>query len=266
MIALARKAVVAVARNQVRRLLGGATRGGHTTQEWDASARAAHAVGIYDGIKPYLGSVTDKVGLEVGPGDNLDVCHCFIVAGARQMIAVERFAHVVKRPFGVTVLRDSVENIHLAEESIDFAYSHDVFEHVNDVTGAFRSVFRVLKPGGLFINSIDLRGHNSFKDEKRPLEHLTCPDWLYSLMHSHVITSNRVGADRFTVFAQSVGFEVEELHPLVKADVGYVTDLLPRVLPRWRDRPLYEIGILQLLLVLRKPGEDHEQDRNNGIR
>src|SRR3982075_2491960 len=43
----------------------------------------------------------------------------------------------------------------------------------------------------MFVNAIDFSGHNMFELESAPLSFLVCPGWLYNLMHSHIVTSNR---------------------------------------------------------------------------
>jgi SAM-dependent methyltransferase len=253
MLTRIRKIVLAVARNQAKRLLGGAVRGGHRTSVWGSATRAAHAREIYHTVAPHLGPVVGKVGLEIGPGDNLDVCSIFVTAGASRMLAVERFAHNTAVPPGVELVQQEIETLNLPLDSIDFAYSNDVFEHVQDVAGAFKAVFATLRPGGLFVNSIDLRGHNSYSDPTRPLEHLTCPDWLYQLMHSHVVTSNRISASEFADAASDAGFLIEGTQALATAEQKYLDGLRPRLAARWRDLPNDDLGVVQLLLVLRKP-------------
>ncbi|MBN9524310.1 methyltransferase domain-containing protein [bacterium] len=253
MITRLSKTAAAVARNQGHRFFGGATRGGHRTVAWDAAARAAHAAEIFARLAPLVGAVSGRVGLEIGPGDTLGVCRLFRAAGAARVYAVERFAHPTDVPDGVELLRDEVEHIALPPGSVHFAYSNDVFEHVRDVPGAFRSVAAALAPGGVFVNSVDLRGHNSYNDARRPLEHLCCPDWLYSLMHSHIVTSNRVRPCEFVAAARAAGFVVEVCRAEASADPAYLATVRRRALRRWRGLPDFDLATTQLMLACRKP-------------
>jgi SAM-dependent methyltransferase len=243
---------IAVARNQVKRVSGGATRGGHRTTAWSAEARETHAREIYQLLAPYVGPVVGKTGLEIGPGDNLDACRLFVAAGATRMLAVERFSHPTDVPAGITLVASEIEQLDVPPESIDFIYSHDVFEHVRDVPAAFHAIARALKAGGRAVHSVDLRGHNSFNNAVRPLEHLTCPDWLYSLMHSHIVTSNRIRVVDLRKAAEMAGLVVDECRPLAVADGDYVRSLRERLLPRWRELPTDDLATLQVLISCHK--------------
>jgi SAM-dependent methyltransferase len=246
-----RKIVAAVLRNQAHRLIGGALRGGHCTSAWTEPERRRHGEKIWATLSPHLGPVKGQTGLEVGPGDNLSVCvHC-IEHGATRMYAVEQYAGMGSVPPKLQLILGKIEDTRLPEP-VDFAYSNDVFEHVLDVPGAMRAIYAALKPGGRFVSSIDLRGHNAFGTEGRPLDFLTCPDWLYDLMGSHIVTSNRLRAQDFEREARSAGFEVEVSRALACADMAYVREVLPQVLPRYRLLGEKELATLQFLLVLRK--------------
>ena len=247
-------AAFAVLRNFAHRLLRGPTRGGHRSADWDAAARRRHAERIYDTVAPHLETRDgrDVVGLEVGPGDTLGVCSLCLERGmASRMYAVERFAHPASAP-GVTVVTDEVERIRLPEP-VDFALSNDVFEHVRDVPAAFRSVYAALRPGGRFVSSIDLRGHNAFKNPARPLDFLTCPDWLWRAMFSHVVTTNRVRRSGLASAARAAGFEVMEDRALAVTRPEYLRENRQHMLPRYRSLPDDDLSCLQLLLVLRRP-------------
>lgn len=246
------QAAIAVMRNQAHRLTGGALRGGHRVAWWSEGERQRHAAEIFDTLSPHLGPIDGGTGVEIGPGDNLDVCARFLEAGSRKMYAVERFGREGAGTTDIELLRADIEAIELPER-VDFAYSNDVFEHVNDVSGALASVFGALRPGGLFASSIDLRGHNIFGAPGHPLDFLSCPDWLYSLMFSHVVTSNRVRVHEIVKAARHAGFEVVRSDPLAVAVDGYLETYRPHFLSRYRDIPDEELRVLQLLLVLRRP-------------
>lgn len=247
-----RQIVAAVLRNQAHRLIGGALRGGTRTSAWPEAERRRHCEKIWSVLSPHLGDVKGQVGLELGPGDNLMVCMRCIEHGAARMYAVEKYAGMPSTPPNVQLIRKPIEDTQLPE-AIAFAYSNDVFEHVLDVPGALRAIHAALLPGGRFVNSIDLRGHNVFAIEGRPLDFLTCPDWLYRLMFSHVVTSNRLRVRDFERAARAAGFEVELSRPLATADATYLREVRPQMLARYRSLDEDELATLQLLLVLRKP-------------
>ncbi|MCW7541383.1 class I SAM-dependent methyltransferase [Aquabacterium sp. A7-Y] len=246
-----RQMVVAVLRNLAHRLLGGIRRGGHKTAVWSEEARRAHGESIYRVLSPYVGDVAGQTGLEIGPGDNLEVCGQFLKAGGEKMIAVERYAQP-PQVNGVSVLRAPIESMNL-DRQVDFAFSNDAFEHVADVPVAMKAIYKALKPGGRFICNIDLRGHNVFNRPQRPLDFLTCPDGLWRMMFSHIATTNRVRAHEFVQAAEGAGFVVKTAKALASADPAYLASVKPHMLPRYQRINDEELGIVQYLLVLERP-------------
>jgi len=244
--------LVGLARNQAHRVLGGAIRGGHRIAEWSEDERRGHCLGISRTFEPFLGDVRGKVGLEIGPGDNLGVCERLLDLGCSRMYAVEKFAHPTVVPANAVLIRQQVEEMELPQP-VDFAIANDVFEHVDSVRESTRRVFEALRPGGVFVNSVDLRAHNMFARPGRPLDHLTAPDWLYSLLTSHIVTSNRVRRVDLVNAATECGFQIEEVWSLATADEGYVRSLRDHLQPRYRQFSDDELSVLQVLLVLRRP-------------
>src|SRR5262245_13852770 len=107
--------LVALARNQAHRVLGGAFRGGHSTAAWSLESRDRHCRQILDTLGPSLGDVTDQVGLEIGPRDNLGVCALLMQRGCRRMYALEKFTHPTEIPAGVQVLHQRIEELQAPE-------------------------------------------------------------------------------------------------------------------------------------------------------
>lgn len=58
----------------------------------------------------------------------------------------------------------SLETLGVENESVDFCFSRNVFEHVQDVDSISRELFRILKPGAMMIHRIDFRDHRSCGD------------------------------------------------------------------------------------------------------
>lgn len=246
-------AVTSVVRNQLHRALGGALRGGHRTSTWTEQQRRNHAANISSVLFPHLGSLIGRTGLEVGPGDNLDVCKLCLSAGAKKMYAVERYSKPTSDDARLSVINSHIESIQLPEP-VDFAYSSDVFEHVGNVAAAYRSVYKSLKPSGLFVSTIDLRGHNVFNKTERALDFLTCPDWLWGLMFSHIATTNRIRAHEFVNLAQAAGFVCVRFESLASADPKYLSEVRPHLIERYQNLSDDALQILQLLVVLQRPG------------
>lgn len=252
MIQLGLRAVaIAVARNQAHRLLGGAIRGGHRTQRWSDEKRAGHERTIVNSLWPHLGPVIGRIAVEIGPGDSLNVCRRLIAEGCDRVYAVEKYAATDLTAEGVEVVRASIVDF-TPDEPVDLILSHDVLEHV-DVSAVMASCERLLAPGGRFVSSVDLRGHNAFNKPSRPLDFLTCPDWLYRTMHSHIETSNRVRPSELVAAAEAAGLTVELTQPLEQVDADYLKAVRPHLLPRYRDLPESDLSPTQLVIVATKP-------------
>jgi SAM-dependent methyltransferase len=247
-----RAGLIALARNQAHRVTGGALRGGHRVAGWSQAERDDHCREIVATLSPGLGDVTAQVGLEIGPGDNLGVCRLLVEHGCRRMLALEKFCHPTEIPERVVLQRQRVEDLQL-DEPVDFALSNDVLEHVDDVRRTMQRVFAALKPGGLFVSSVDLRGHNMFRNPARPLDHLTAPDWLYRLLTSHIVTSNRVRCSELVDAALRSGFVVECCEAQATANPAYLKLLRPHLLAGYRSLKDSDLEVLQVLLVLRRP-------------
>ena len=140
-------------------------------------------------------------------------------------------------------------------EPVDFIYSNDVMEHVDDPATIFRCAFNALKPNGKFVNNIDLAGHNAFSNAAQPLDFLTCPDWLWSLMFSHVVTTNRVRYSEFLRCATAAGFEVAKEDVLVRAAPDYLRQVRPDFIERYRKLMDEDLGVIQSRLVAVRPGK-----------
>jgi SAM-dependent methyltransferase len=100
------------------------------------------------------------------------------------------------------------------EGAFDVVYSHQVFEHVRHPEDLLREVYRVLKPGGLFVGSTShLEPYHSFSL------------WNYTPYG-------------FLTLLESAGFEVLELRPGIDAVTLTVRSMLPRtrLLSMWFDR------------------------------
>jgi SAM-dependent methyltransferase len=210
-----------------------------------------HGKSIFATIAPHLPDCNGKIGLEVGPGDNLEVCRLFLDSGAIRMIAVERYAIPMPDDDRTVVLHQDIERIQI-EKQVDFAYSNDAFEHVSDVSLAMQAVYRSLRPGGRFVCNVDLRGHNVFNNPQRPLDFLSCPDWLWRLMFSHIATTNRVRVHQLVRAATDAGFSVLSAECLAKADNEYLRQVRPHLLSRYGQLPDQELEVVQFLLTLER--------------
>jgi SAM-dependent methyltransferase len=173
-------------------------------------------------------------------------------SGAVFMYAVEKYGCDSPTVAGIEVVRTTVEELKLPIP-VDFVFSNDVLEHVLDVKGTMDRVYDALVPGGRFVSSTDLRGHNCYRRPGRELDFLTCPNWLWRTMFSHIETTNRVRRSQLVDVASSAGFRVLTDESLASADPAYVQSIRPRLLPQFCQLADDDLRCLQHLLVLEKP-------------
>ena len=273
----------------VHQVRGGMDRGGRDWSSRSVESHAAHVVEVFQNMRAAIGDVKGLTGAELGPGDDVAVAYCFLKAGAKKMYTIERFAsvklderaiaifgtldHMLKGLRAITaddVVARSGGQVTLdpnrldhkvglfetcgSPEPVDFIYSNDVMEHVDDPATIFRCAFNALKPNGVFVNNIDLAGHNAFSNAAQPLDFLTCPDWLWSLMFSNIVTTNRVRYSEFLRFARAAGFDVAREDVMLRADPDYLRRVRPDFIERYRSLLDEDLSVIQSRLVAVRPG------------
>ncbi|HEY2859789.1 MAG TPA: methyltransferase domain-containing protein [Terracidiphilus sp.] len=223
------------------------------------------AIAMYRTIAPHVGDVRGKLGLEIGPGDNLGLAECFLAAGARRVVCAEEFATVRRSEELSRIIHETLGGslapppelfLKLFEslvetERFDFIYSVDVFEHVDDPAVAAQCIAKLLNPGGVSVQNVDFRGHNAYAKTK--LDFLTCPDWLWGCLHSSLQTTNRVRFGQLVKDFEDAGLNLESLTPLEEAGDAYVEALRPYLNPRFAGLPTADLRVLQAIITCRRP-------------
>jgi SAM-dependent methyltransferase len=188
--------------------------------------------------------------LEIGPGDNVGVAIKFLVAGAKQVVCLDKFysSHaweqerniyqalreqltgVEKQIFDEVIdlnsgirgdsdkltylLGTGIEEAEAVYDpaSFDLIVSRAVFEHVYDPDAAFSVMEKLLKPGGYMLHKIDFRDHGMFsKHHHHPLTFLTIPDRVYRLMVYDSGKPNRKLVNYYRQTAAASGFATKIL-------------------------------------------------------
>ena len=250
--------------------------------------------------------------LELGPGDNLGVALRLIGAGAERVTTLDRFitwrdpeqqrrihraliaslppqqaeragaalsetSELGVDPSRIRVLQGvAAEDApsSLGEAGFDLIVSRAVLEHVNDLSGAFSAMDRMLAPGGAMAHKVDLRDHGLFTHGgHNPLTFLTVGDRVYRLMGEHSGLPNRRLADSYRTEMASRGYEARFLvthvighepdivpHPervpetLLGPARGMIAEIRPRLLPRYRSLSDEDLATAGIFLSAAKPG------------
>jgi glycosyltransferase involved in cell wall biosynthesis/SAM-dependent methyltransferase len=202
---------------------------------------------IYSGAS--IQALQDKRVLEIGPGDNFGVAIKFLLAGAKQVVCLDKFfsrQDGKKQSKIYQALREQLDDdekhifdevVRLDEgtvgdsekllcmygtgieeagevveaESFDLIVSRVVLQDVPEPDLAFSVMDRLLRPGGYLIHKIDFRDHGMFGARHHPLTFLTIPNWIYRLMTYDSGKANR----------RLIGYYRRKTHEL-----GYDTKLL----------------------------------------
>ena len=152
------------------------------------------------------------------------------------------------------LIRDHLEKAPLPV-SVDFLFSHDVLEHVEDLDGFFQACLKILKPGGIMAHKFDLTGHGLLEDPIPPLDFQTYPDWLYKLMFPKYSRATRNLLSIYIHQIQKKGFEDITVECLRKASAEYIDCIWPLLRPVVRLEPKDSVAQLELILSARKKSD-----------
>ena len=256
-----------------------------------------------------------KTVLEIGPGDNLGVAMEFLAAGAARVIAVEKFRPTrdpaQERQIYLTLrerhtaserarLDDAVDlssEIRLNPErlccltglgiedtgstvaagSIDLLISRAVLMEFPDSELAFRSMDRLLRPGGRSFHKIaPLHDYQMFRaNGYHPLEFLTVPDALYQPMVSDSGKPNRRLLSYYRDVMRRMNYRAEfhvvrvlgstrKYPPATWTDgideetrrqaAGMIATIRPRLLERYQALDDADLMTEDFFLVAQRPG------------
>jgi SAM-dependent methyltransferase len=222
--------------------------------------------------------IRNKVILEGGPGDSIGVPLLLLAAGAARVATIDKFKANVDPEHNRSIYQtlreslpeqerrrfDSVVTLNsemTADErylksiygtgleesdkvfeanSFDLIISRGVIQEIFDTDKVFASMDRVLRPGGKMIHKIDLRDYGLFSSNgHHPLEFLTIPDAVYSLMAKQSNRPSRKTVDYYRKKMAELGYEAGYYVTTITRP-GYIKpppELIPhqRTLERGRD-------------------------------
>jgi len=144
-----------------------------------------------------------------------------------------------------------LENIRLPEQ-VDFLYSFDVLEHVEDLEGFFAYCSEVVKPGGVMVHKFDLSGHGLFEDPMPPLDFQVFPTWLFDFIFPKYNRAVGHFADQFLEVMKRHGFGEFQIIPIRVAESAYLDEIWPhlRAEARMRDKDI--VKLLDLVVVAKR--------------
>jgi SAM-dependent methyltransferase len=226
--------------------------------------------------------IRDAVVSEIGCGDCLAAADMMLGLGAKHVHLVEFIPMIVREqhrealasliaddtlpnrgealaagdpprlnPERVTFHEGLLENVRLPEP-VDFLYSFDVLEHVEDLDGFFAYCGEVVRPGGLMMHKFDLSGHGQFEDPMPPLDFQTLPRWLYELAFPKYNRAVGNFADQFLACMEKHGFADLQVLPIRIAERAYLDEIWPELRKEARARSKDNVALLDLIILAKK--------------
>ena len=231
--------------------------------------------------------ITDKVVLEVGPGDSMGMGLLFLAHGAKKVYLVDRFKHIFWDDYDAIYYRNFLSEISnqdvpnrsvvkealrikngkiilnpdlleyrlgdaakipLEDSSVDFLFSNAVVEHVRHAELAVQEFARVTKDSGFNVHEVDLRDHFFSKE---PLRLLSYSDWLWDFMTcNRPGYSNRLRCSDYCKIFKSNKFIIERLFHTRTIEQTQVVSL--KLSSKFKEYPLEELTILAFWVLLKK--------------
>lgn len=245
----------------------------------------------YAGIwRQYGGGAADPSILELGPGANLGQGMLFVATGAKKYSGLDlymdpelynvhsyaaayellklaapasvrlkaseiysvREGRAVFNPDRMAYLhpRQSYD-IPLPEGSLDFAFSHSVFEHISDPEKTVAALWKVLRRGGISAHHFDMRDHADFS---KPLAFLAVDEktWRGNFAGERAyMYTNRKRLSDFVRMIEGTGFRILKVEPGEKVPMNEA--IRNGFHPDFRKYSLEDLAIVSALIVAQKP-------------
>jgi SAM-dependent methyltransferase len=138
-----------------------------------------------------------------------------------------RTSFIPDQPFGKELEENrynvNLENITFADNSFDMILTSDVAEHIRDINAAHQEIYRVLKPGGVYIFTVPYdpasHAHHTLVDTSQQEDIFLVPKQLHGDPLTGGILAYRVFGQAIFKDLQDIGFSVE-FHDINNANNG----------------------------------------------
>ena len=142
-------------------------------------------------------------------------------------------------------------DIRLPDGSIDYVFSHSVFEHIADPPRTVAAIARVLRSGGLSAHHFDMRDHADFS---KPLEFLKVDAAAWSARfdgaNAHLYTNRQRLPDFIKLFEDS-GFKI--LSVKSTGHVAMSEETRRGLHPDFHRYALEDLAVVSAMIVAQKP-------------
>jgi hypothetical protein len=131
--------------------------------------------------------------------------------------------------------------------------SRAVLEHVNDLRATFVDMRNVLREHGIAVHQVDLKSHGLHR--RTPLDFLTWPTSLWTLMYGHKGVPNRWRVDRYRQILAELGLDTVSLEATAFAEQGSIDAVRAYLARPFRELSDEDLSWLGFWLVCCRPAE-----------
>ena len=182
------------------------------------------------------------IGLAAPRGAQLKAADIFSVEGERVVFNPARVEYLYPR---------QSYDIGLPDGSIDYVFSHSVFEHISEPEKTVAAIAKVLRSGGLTAHHFDMRDH---KDFSRPLEFLKVDAGTWATRfdgsNAHFYLNRRRLSDFVKMFKDS-GYRIVSAKPTQTIAVS--EEMRRGLHPDFHHYSLDDLSVVSALIVAQKP-------------
>jgi SAM-dependent methyltransferase len=166
----------------------------------------------YGNLRRHIDPIGKDV-LELGPGQTPRLLERARTEGARSVSGLDVGPKPQGWPDGISHQSYQGRDLPFADGLFDVVWSNSCLEHVRHPRLTVEEVRRVLRPGGVFVSSIDLRDH-FHSDRHLHAEHLRYPTWLWNAMTwNRSVFTNRLRWNDWRQLLEGQGFELQVFEP-----------------------------------------------------
>jgi SAM-dependent methyltransferase len=143
----------------------------------------------------------------------------------------------------------------LAADSVDVVYSNSVLEHVpaQVLDSLMRESFRVLRPGGLALHSVNCGDHYAYFDRSiTPINYLRYSERAWRWWNNRLQFQNRLRASDFLTSAERAGLELVETRWRARPELVEALESM-RVAPEFAHYPREQLACTSIDFAARKP-------------
>ena len=146
------------------------------------------------------------------------------------------------------LIREHLEKASLPEP-VDFLFSYNVLEHVEDLGGFFHARLKILEPNGVMVHKFDLTSRGLIENPISLLDFKIYPDRVYTFMHAERSRPTRRPLSAYIHQAENKGLQDIKAECVKKASAEYTGVVLPRLSSAVRLEPDDSIAQPDLILL-----------------